>query len=85
MTIATDEAEDKYPYLTDTDFYRIPQPGALSATESREAYVAGRTAEPTEAEIEAAASVIAVEVGELGLSEELAKDALEAARRAVSE
>ncbi|MFT9059717.1 hypothetical protein [Bifidobacterium aquikefiri] len=84
MSIATDEADELYPFnqkaSSDDELLQNDDNGL-----KHEGYTAGRTAEPTEAEIKAAASVIAVEVGELGLSEELAKDALEAARRAVSE
>ena len=49
------------------------------------AYIAGRTAKPAEAEIETAASVIALKVGNRILSKKLIKEALEAARKAVSE
>jgi hypothetical protein len=49
------------------------------------AYISGRTAKPTEAEIEAAASVIALNVGNRILSKKLIKDALAAARKVVTE
>ena len=49
------------------------------------AYIAGRTAKFTEAEIEAASNVIALKVGNRILSEKLIKEALEATRKVVSE
>jgi hypothetical protein len=99
MSIAEQEAELKYPYLADTDFYESPEPGSLSATESRTAYIAGRTAEPTEAEIEAMARLEAQEENEDGFGEPwdcmveedqnafraTAKRMLLAARKAVAE
>jgi hypothetical protein len=52
MSIATDEAEERYPNTYEDEL-------TANFTHSREqaAYIAGRTAEPTEAEIEAAARV----------------------------
>lgn len=87
MSIATDEAEEIYPAPTDDDDPMYKYFDAIEGypSEKRQAYIAGRTAEPTEAEIEAAMDVIKIEVGELTLSEELAKDALFAARKAVTE
>lgn len=88
MSIATDEAE-KLPILAniykkaDLDHNYITFKGANDVAEA--AYIAGRTAEPTEAEIEAAASVIALKVGNRILSKKLIKDALVEARKVVSE
>ena len=59
MSIATDEAEKMYPASTDVDdpMYKYMDAIAGYSSEKRQGYVAGRTAEPTEAEIEAAARV----------------------------
>ena len=59
MSIATDEAEKKYPAPTDADdpMYKYVETIAGCPAAKRQGYVAGRTAEPTEAEIEAAARV----------------------------
>jgi hypothetical protein len=60
MSIATDEAEKKYPAPTDADdpMYKYVESIAGYPTAKRQGYVAGRTAEPTEAEIEAGAMAI---------------------------
>lgn len=57
MSIATDEAEKMYPAPTDVDdpMYKYIEAIAGYLSAKREGYVAGRTAEPTAAEIEAAA------------------------------
>lgn len=56
MSIATDEAENKYPAPTDADdsMYKYVEATAGYPSVKRQGYVAGRTAEPTEAEIAAA-------------------------------
>ena len=57
MSIATDEAEKKYPAPTDADdpMYKYVEAIAGYPSAKRQGYIAGRTAEPTEAEVEAAA------------------------------
>ena len=57
MSIATDEAEKMYPAPTDVDdpMYKYIEAIAGYPSAKRDGYVAGRTAEPTEAEIKAAA------------------------------
>ena len=59
MSIAIDEAERKYPAPTDVDDPMCKYVEAMAGCPSakREGYIAGRTSEPTEAEIEAAAQV----------------------------
>jgi hypothetical protein len=59
MSIATDEAAQKYPAPTDAGdpMYKYVEAIAGYPSAKRQGYVAGRTAEPTEAEIEAAARV----------------------------
>ena len=59
MSIATDEAEKKYPAPADADdpMYKHVEAIAGCPSAKRQGYIAGRTAEPTEAEIEAAARV----------------------------
>lgn len=56
MSITTDEAEKKYPAPTDADdpMYKYVEAIAGYPSAKRQGYIAGRTAEPTEAEIEAA-------------------------------
>ena len=87
MSIATDEAAQKYPEPTDADdpMYKYLEAIEGHPAAKRQGYVAGRTAEPTEAEIEAASNVIALKIGNRILSRKLIKDALEAARKVVSE
>lgn len=60
MSIASEEAEKKYPAPTDADdpMYKYVEPMAGCPSAKRQGYVAGRTAEPTEAEIEAGAMAI---------------------------
>ena len=60
MSIATDEAEKKYPVPTDADdpMYKYVESIAGYPSAKRQGYIAGRTAEPTEAEIKAAAKRI---------------------------
>ena len=60
MSIATDEAEKKYPAPTDADdpMYKYVEAIAGYPSAKRQGYIAGRTAEPTEAEIEAAAKAM---------------------------
>ena len=60
MSIATDEAEKKYPAPTDVDdpMYKYVEAIAGCPASKRQGYVDGRTAEPTEAEIEAAAKAM---------------------------
>lgn len=60
MSIATDEAKKKYPAPTDVDdpMYKYVEAIAGYPSAKRQGYVAGRTAEPTEAEIEAAAKAM---------------------------
>ena len=57
MSIATDEAEKKYPAPTDVDdpMYKYVEAIAEYPSAKRQGYIAGRTAEPTDAEIDAAA------------------------------
>jgi hypothetical protein len=57
MSIARREAEKKYPAPTDADDPMCKYVEAIAGCPAakRQGYVAGRTAEPTEAEIEAAA------------------------------
>lgn len=92
MSIATDEAKKYFP----TQYWPHMEPNGdyrgkecylegVKSSDIQDVYIQGRTVLPIEAEIEAAAEVIAVEVGDLSLSEELAKDALYAARKAVTE
>ena len=59
MSIATNEAAQKYPAPTDADdpMYKYVEAIAGYPSAKRQGYIAGRTAEPTEAEIEAAARV----------------------------
>ena len=88
MSIAKREAEkllifSKIYKKADLHNNTITLEGANNIAET--AYIAGRTAEFTEAEIEAAASVIALKVGNRILSKKLIKDALEAARKVVAE
>ena len=56
MSIATDEAEKKYPAPTNVDdpMYKYVEAIAGYPSAKRQGYIAGRTAEPTEAEIKAA-------------------------------
>ena len=56
MSIATDEADREYPIHTDVDdpMYKYVEAIAGNPAAKRQGYVAGRTAEPTEAEIKAA-------------------------------
>ena len=56
MSIATDEAARKYPAPTDADdpMWKYVEAIAGYPDAKRQAYVAGRTAEPTDAEIKAA-------------------------------
>ena len=60
MSIATEEAEKKYPAPTDADdpMYKYVEAIAGYPSAKRQGYIAGRTAEPTEAEIEAAAKAM---------------------------
>lgn len=60
MSIATDEAEKMYPAPTDVDdpMYKYVEAIAGYPSAKRQGYVAGRSAEPTEAEIEAAAEAM---------------------------
>ena len=57
MSIATDEAEKKYPAPTDADdpMYKYVEAIAGYPAAKRQGYVAGRTAEPTAVEVEEAA------------------------------
>jgi hypothetical protein len=57
MSIATDEAAQKYPAPTDAGdpMYKYVEAIAGYPSAKRQGYIAGRTAEPTEAEIEASA------------------------------
>jgi hypothetical protein len=57
MSIATDEAAQKYPEPTDADDPMCKYVEAIAGCPAakRQGYVAGRTAEPTDAEIEASA------------------------------
>lgn len=57
MSIATDEAEKKYPAPTDVDdpMYKYVEAIAGYPCAKRQGYIAGRTSEPTKAEIEASA------------------------------
>ena len=57
MSIATDEADKKYPAPTDADDPMYKYFDAIEGYPSakRQCYVDGRTAEPTEAEVEASA------------------------------
>lgn len=59
MSIAADEAAQKYPAPTDGDdpMYKYVEAIAGCPAAKRQGYVHGRTAEPTEAEVEAAARV----------------------------
>ena len=59
MSIAADEAEQKYPAPTDAEdpMYKYVEAIAGYPSAKRQGYIAGRTAEPTEAEIEEAARV----------------------------
>ena len=52
MSIATDEAEKKYPVHTDADdpMYKYLEPIAGCPAAKRQGYIAGRIAEPTFAE-----------------------------------
>lgn len=52
MSIASEEAEKKYPAPTDADdpMYKYVEPMAGCPSAKRQGYVAGRTAEPTFAE-----------------------------------
>ena len=60
MSIATDEAEKKYPVPTDADDPMCKYVDGIAGCPAakREGYVAGRTAEPTAAEIEAGAEAL---------------------------
>ena len=89
MSIATDEALEWHGLHGDENGDRD---SSYSADEMDDAYIAGRSAEPTEAEIEAATMAIqTLEFsGEVGLQRpptfrELAIAALKAARKAVTE
>lgn len=79
MSIATDEARKAEASVLERELN-----GTSWLLGFERGYIAGRTAKPTEAEIEAAASVIALKVGNRILSKKLMKDALEAARQVVS-
>ena len=52
MSIATDEADKKYPAPTDADdpMYKYVEAIAGYPSAKRQGYIAGRTAKPTEAE-----------------------------------
>ena len=56
MSIATDEAENKYPAPTDADdpMYKYVEPMAGCTSAKRQGYVAGRTADVTDAEVKSA-------------------------------
>ena len=60
MSIAEDEAAQKYPAPTDADdpMCKYVEAVAGCPAAKRQGYVAGRTAEPTEAEIEAGAEAL---------------------------
>ena len=88
MSIATDEAAQKYPEPTDTDdpMYKYVEAIAGCPSAKRQGYVAGRTAEPTEAEIKAAVRAMYYRhAADWESDEDYACHILEAARKAVTE
>ena len=88
MSIAADEAERKYPAPTDADdpMYKYVEAIAGCPAAKRQGYVAGRTAEPTEAEIKAAVRAMYYRyAADWESDKDYARYLLEAARNAVAE
>lgn len=88
MSIATDEAAQKYPEPTDADdpMYKYVEAIAGYPSVKRQGYVAGRTAEITEEEVTAVARVLHARHADYWESDEdYARSLLEAARKAVTE
>jgi hypothetical protein len=85
MSIATDEASQKYPETTDADDPMCKYVEAIEGypTAKRQGYVAGRTAEPTFAE----ADELVNELDDLGIPLRIdeALKILKALRKAVTE
>lgn len=89
MSIATDEAEKKYPAPTDVDdpMYKYVEAIAGYPSAKRQGYIAGRTAEPTEAEVDASAfaQFKAVNNSTWTLAEEQYRESWDALPAAVSD
>jgi len=88
MSIATDEAEQKYPAPTDADdpMYKYVEAIAGYPSAKRQGYVAGRTAEITEEEVKAVVRAMYSHHADYWESDEdYARSILEAARNAVTE
>ena len=81
MSIATDEAENKFG-----DTYEDELTADFTHRRERNAYVAGRTAEPTDAEIKAAVRAMYYRhAADWESDEDYARHLLDAARKAVTE
>jgi hypothetical protein len=90
MSIAEDEAENKYPAPTDADdpMCKYVESIAGYPAAKRQGYVAGRTAEPTDAEIDAALPELIEayrQESELVTDRDYVSRILSAARKAVAE
>ena len=88
MSIATDEADKRYPAPTNVDdpMYKYVEAIAGYPSAKWQGYVAGRTAEPTEAEIKAAVHAMYYRhAADCESDEDYARYLLEAARKAVME
>ena len=94
MSIATEEADKKYPEATDVDdpMYKYVEAIAGYPAAKRQGYVAGRTAEITEEEVNAAVRAMHSRHADYCESddywesaEDYARSLLEAARKAVTE
>jgi hypothetical protein len=88
MSIATDEAAQKYPEPTDVDdpMYKYVEGIAGYPAAKRQGYVAGRTAEPTEVEIKAVVRAMYYRhAADWESDKDYARHLLEAARKEVME
>ena len=88
MSIATEEADKMYPAATDINdpMYKYVEAIAGYPAAKRQGYVAGRTAEPTDAEIKAAVRAMYYRhAADWESDEDYARSLLEAARKAVTE
>ena len=90
MSIAADEAEKKYPAPTDSDdpMYKYVEAIAGYPAAKRQGYVAGRTADVTDAEIDAALPELIEayrQESELVTDRDYVSRILSAARKAVME
>ena len=88
MSIATDEAEKKYPAPTDVDdpMYKYVEAIAGYPSAKRQGYIVGRTAEPTEAEIKAVVrAMYSRHAVDWESDEDYARSLLEAARKEVTQ